>query len=108
MIDVNLLTITQTVTVTVPRPSLDDYNTSHALYPNTLKCPCSTMAIPYQKFISLSPTLHQVCSSDFVSECWLSILMSIKHQTRPNDWGKEASSQFQLLSDLCQLANKNN
>ena len=64
------------------------------------------MTIPYQKFLSLSPTLHQLCSSDFVSERWLLIMMSIKRQTRPIDWRQEAGSQFQLLSDLCQLANK--
>lgn len=64
------------------------------------------MTIPYHEFISLSPILHQVCSSDFVSKSWISILMSIINQQVPIDWRNQAGPQFQLLSDFCQLANQ--
>jgi hypothetical protein len=53
------------------------------------------------------PILHQVCSSDFVSDDWISILKSIPEVSmKNNDWRRNAHSQFQLLSILCQLANK--
>lgn len=71
-----------------------------------LKCPCSIMTIPYQRFLSFSPTLHQVCSSDFVRDPWISITMSIVFQLISIDWRNQGGPQFQLLSDLCHLANK--
>ncbi|CAF1043100.1 unnamed protein product [Adineta steineri] len=70
-------------TVKVWNPSLIDYNNLERLNSNTLICPCSTTLIPYHTFISLSPSLHQVA-----------------------DWRHHGSSQFQLLSNLCQLANR--
>ena len=97
---------TQTTTITIPNPSFNTYNDLQVLFPNTLKCPCSTMTVPYHAFISLSPTLHQVCSSDFVGESWLSIMTSITNGWVPIDWRNQAVSQFKLLSSLCQLANK--
>ena len=72
----------------------------------TLRCPCSAVTIPYGTFVSLSPTLHQVCSSDFVSDRWLSILANASTATIRIDWRDRASSQFQLLSQLCQLASE--
>ena len=62
--------------------------------------------MPYHRFLSLSPTLHQVCSSDFVGELWISIMMSITFQSISTDWRNQAGPQFQLLSNLCNLANK--
>ncbi|CAF3033768.1 unnamed protein product [Rotaria sp. Silwood2] len=97
---------TQTVIITVSNPSLIVYNDLQVLYSNTLKCPCSTMTIPYNTFISLSPILHQVCSSDLVNNPWLSILKTATNRWASLDWRNIASSQFELLLDLCQLANK--
>ncbi|CAF1027849.1 unnamed protein product [Adineta steineri] len=99
-------------TVKVWNPSLFDYNNLERLNSNTLICPCSTTSIPYDKFISLSPTLHQVCSSEFVSDRWFSVLQNslstdfIVNSNFATDWRYRAGSQFQLLSNLCQLANR--
>ena len=92
--------------ITIVNPSSVTYNNLRVLHSNTLRCPCSTTAIPYQKFILLSPILHQVCSSDFVDDRFIKMLEKIKSTTDPDDWRNEASLQFQLLSDLCHLANK--
>lgn len=97
---------TQVITITVPNPSLNTYNDLQNLYSNSLRCPCSTMTIPYQNFISMSPTLHQVCSSDFVDDRWISILELSTTFWISIDWRNLAYTQFQLLSNLCQLANK--
>ena len=57
-------------------------------------------------FLPLSPTLHQICSSDFVREPWITIMMSITFQSILIDWRNQAGPQFKLLSNLCNLANK--
>ncbi|CAF3980042.1 unnamed protein product [Rotaria sp. Silwood1] len=95
---------TETVTTTVSSPSLITYNNLQVLYSNTLRCPCSTTTIPYETFISLSPILHQVCSSDFVTDRWLSIVKNVADWTS-EDWRNRAYSQFSSLSNYCQLAN---
>ena len=96
---------TQTITISVSNPSLTTYSDLQVLHSDTLKCPCSTVAIPYQKLVSFSPILHQVCSSDFVDDRWLSILEESGNRYMSTDWRNLMASQFPLLSDLCQLAN---
>jgi hypothetical protein len=90
---------------TKPDPPLDTYKELQAKYSKTLKCPCSNMIIPYERFITLSPILHQVCSSDLVTDQWISILEHIKTGYEVPDWRNRAFSQFHLLSNLCKLAN---
>ncbi|CAF4016489.1 unnamed protein product, partial [Adineta steineri] len=86
-------------------PALSIFNDLQALHPDTLKCPCSTVAIPYQKFVSLSPILHQICSSDFVGTRWLAIMGKGTNSFISSDWRNIAYGQLLLLSDLCRLAN---
>jgi hypothetical protein len=90
---------------TKPDPPLGTYKKLHGEYSKTLKCPCSNMIIPYERFITLSPILHQVCSSDLVTDRWISILKHIKPVYILPDWRDKAFSQFHLLSNLCKLAN---
>ena len=97
---------TRTTAIIIPNPSLNKYKVLEKLNLDEFKCPCSSMTIPYSGFLSLSPRLHQVCSSDFVREPWISIMMSIVFQLIDIDWRNHGGSQFQLLSDLCHLANK--
>jgi len=64
------------------------------------------MTIPYERFVSLSPSFHQICSSDFVDKRWILALKESFNRCVFVDWRNRAFSQFELLSDLCQLANK--
>ncbi|CAF3974147.1 unnamed protein product [Adineta steineri] len=91
---------------TESKPSLLTYRDMQAKYSKSLRCPCSQVTIPHRKFVSLSPVLHQVCKSDFVTEEWLSLLKSIRTRRSDVDWRNRAFSQFHLLSELCKLANK--
>ncbi|CAF3989604.1 unnamed protein product [Adineta steineri] len=91
---------------TEPKPSLSTYRDLQAKYSKSLRCPCSQVTIPHRKFVSLSPVLHQVCESDFVTEEWLLLLKSIRTRRSDVDWRNRAFSQFHLLSELCKLANK--
>ncbi|CAF1681534.1 unnamed protein product, partial [Adineta ricciae] len=91
------------LTITIQSPSITTYTSLQKSYSNTLRCPCSNTAIPYEQFLTLSSTLHQVCSSDFITNDWLTILQNAVDYNA-EDWRNRAYSQFQLLSNLCQLA----
>ncbi|CAF0815388.1 unnamed protein product [Adineta steineri] len=97
---------THTDTVTISNPSLITYKSLQTLHSATLNCPCATKAISYRSFVSVSPTLHQVCSSGFITDIWLTLLKRSSVVNHPDDWRNQAASQFQLLSDFCRLANK--
>ena len=65
--------------------------------------------VAYSTFISLSATLHQVCSSDYVTESWISLLLYFEipyFNTPSTAWYGLGSRHFSLLSTLCQLANE--
>jgi hypothetical protein len=51
---------TQTVQVVVNNPSLSTYQTLQLKYPETLKCPCSQIAVKYGSFIQMQPVYHPV------------------------------------------------
>ena len=51
---------TQTVSVTVPKPSLDTYDKLVVVYSQTLSCPCQEIAVRYSNFITLNVTQHPV------------------------------------------------
>jgi hypothetical protein len=97
---------TQTVTITKSSPSLMEYKRLQFAYPNTIKCPCSNIANRYETFVSLYPILHQVCSSDFVNDFWISMLITMNSGRNVLDWHSLAARRFRFLSSLCQLANK--
>ena len=89
----------QTTTIDVSNPSLGVFKRLQDLYPNTLKCPCLNITVPYSTFTSVSITLHQVCSSNFTSDSWLSMtkLLVLEDQI----WLGMSIGHFQLLSNLC-------
>ena len=96
----------ETVTVTTSNPSLNTYIKLQELHSQTLRCPCSTITIPYNQFLLFSPILHQICSSDWIKNKWLTILTQSATASAENDWRNGAYQQFNLLSELCQLANQ--
>ena len=57
---------------TIHWPQRTDYEYLQIFYPNTLNCPCSQVTITYNRFIYLKPSLHQVCSTIFISPDWIS------------------------------------
>ena len=77
--------------------SLTVYKHLQDLYPDTLQCPCSNVTVSYASCVSLSFTLHQVCSSDFVSDAWISTLTLIQS----DKWHGMNTRHFFLLSNMC-------
>ena len=41
---------------------------------DTLSCPCSTITIPYNIFVSSTITYHPICSSIFIDQQWIEAL----------------------------------
>ena len=83
------------VTATVTSPSLSLFEHLSNRYPSTLSCSCSKPIISYDAFLSFTPRYHQVCSSVFVSQPWISTLFSFQlSHYYPLDFRTAASSQF--------------
>ncbi|CAF4303886.1 unnamed protein product, partial [Adineta steineri] len=57
------------VTISNLTPSLFDQ--LHREHGETLSCPCSTITIPYNTFVTNNVSFHPVCSSVFVSRDWI-------------------------------------
>jgi hypothetical protein len=90
----------QKTTFVLENPSLAAYEQLQANQ-STLTCSCLSLNNPYSTFLSLSqPTLHQVCSSSFVNQTWISAVFG---DTRENRSVAHAflSAHFRLLAAFC-------
>ena len=98
---------TQTETITIDNPSLDDYDHLWQLYRDSLRCPCSQIAIKYSSFVEITPIFHQVCSSYIISPIWYSrlILLNTNQSRVPYVFEDTlGANYFQGLSTFCSLA----
>ena len=98
---------TQTETVTIDNPSLIDYEHLWQLYRDSLRCPCSQIAIQYSTFIEMRPIFHQVCSSYITSPEWYNRLTTanVTASIVPLTFdGGLGANYFQGLSTFCSLA----
>ena len=93
----------QTHSIAVDSPTETQFEYLYSQYSTELKCPCSQIAIPYEKFLNVSPLMHQLCSSQFVSSNWSTALFKMESIRSVSDWFL-LSTQFRLLSSLCNLA----
>ncbi|UJR12169.1 hypothetical protein I4U23_016346 [Adineta vaga] len=96
---------THITTIVVHKPTIEQYQELIEQHPNTLKCSCARIAIPYGGFLQILPVYHQICLSDFVSQKWIDYLFyensSYYFQL---DFRHSASGQFQILRMLCEQA----
>ncbi|CAF4058138.1 unnamed protein product [Adineta steineri] len=95
----------QTRTITVLSPSQTTFSYLQDQHKSSLSCLCSQTSIQHDVFLSISPRLHQVCSSDFVAQQWWSFLWGIDNVTNFLDL-QLLSTQFRVLASLCSLANQ--
>ncbi|CAF1292298.1 unnamed protein product [Adineta steineri] len=92
-------------TVTVSNITPVKFNELYSKYNETLSCPCSTTSISYKNFVSNTIKIHPVCSSRFVSQEWIHALyLSNASRYGVSDFRTTASSQFEILSSFCSLA----
>ena len=63
---------TRIVTISNITPSL--FNQLQLEYGETLSCPCTTITVLYNTFVSTTISFHPVCSSVFVTREWIEAL----------------------------------
>jgi hypothetical protein len=93
-----------THTIILNKPLLSVYLSHYEKYAETLTCPCSNIAIAQKEFISLTPTFHQICESDFVKINWLSYLNGASTYLLSSDFRVTGGVLFQILTSFCHLA----
>ena len=96
-------------TMTIWNPSLKVYKGLYQAHGSLITCACSKAVISHEDLGSLSPTLHQVCSSDFVNDKWIASIFSLdlfSARMQYFGWYGLSTRHFRLLSTLCQLANR--
>lgn len=90
-------------TSSVQRPSFEKYKNFYDEYESNIECTCSAIVTPYSAILSISPVLHPICSSDFVTDDWLWGLTFTNGANHPEDWFRKSVSQFRLFMKLCNL-----
>ncbi|CAF2764486.1 unnamed protein product [Rotaria sp. Silwood2] len=75
-------------------------------YSNTAQCPCAKIAIPLDRFITVQPTFHQICSSVFVTDEWrnelTADLSNMSYYVKIGDYRGFISAHLQFVSGLCE------
>ena len=94
-------------TITKHNPSLQQYLQLYDAYPSTLNCPCTQTSTQYKTLLSGHYTLHQVCSSVFVTDLWIDYLIQARgfNMLYNTDFRISSLSTFPTLSSLCRNVN---
>jgi hypothetical protein len=96
-----------TNTIIIYTPSFEDYSSLYGKYAEALTCPCMNIAIAQEEFISLSPTFHEICESDFVDPRWpmgIDKTMYKFEYVYNRDFRFRGQSTFSALISVCSLA----
>ncbi|CAF1636191.1 unnamed protein product [Adineta ricciae] len=89
-------------------PSQDTFTDLYAKHRDSLKCECSQLSISYSEFIQITPSMHQLCSSEFISPTWYNQFfqqnLSLSYYSNVYDpiW----PLYFPLLQSFCFLINR--
>ncbi|CAF3645712.1 unnamed protein product, partial [Adineta steineri] len=97
------------IPVETNKPSLEIYEDLYRKYNDTLQCPCSQSSMKYKSFLTLKTCFHGICSSEFITDRWLSYLYEKRDNNKrhlPYDFYNSAVGQFKLLSSFCKLSNE--
>ncbi|CAF1323976.1 unnamed protein product [Adineta ricciae] len=100
--------ITITKTEIKETPTYKQYKELDSKYSTTLNCPCKKILIDYNEILYVNFTLHQVCSSFFVTQEWINYLsLSRGSENMVNqDFRMLGPLAFQALKSLCELASR--
>ena len=105
-----------THTITIENPIMDQVNSLYLQYPQSTRCPCTTLSNKYEDFILLQPmSLHPVCASVFLipTSQWSTIDYPavrvgghLRRSVYPgiDDFRHIASPFFQVVNSLCQMS----
>ena len=97
-------TVTIDQTITLKQPSQLQYQQIADQHSQTLTCPCTQISIENSVFLRNNYTLHQVCSSNFVSDAWFKYLQLARDQYKginTDDFRMNSPFTFRTLRSLC-------
>lgn len=103
IVSVYISTVTITKTLTIDNPTLEQYYELHKKYEKLLTCPCRIVASEYGSFLHVNYTLHQICSSSFVTNDWINYINKFDDlsQAPKDEFRKFGSFIFRALTSLC-------
>ncbi len=95
-------------TIYIEKPTFEEYKRLYRMYPEIITCPCTKIATNYQEFLEINYTLHQLCTSTFVTEEWILYLARnyFYQSLYADDFLLSGASTFQALITVCQMANR--
>lgn len=91
----------------VSNPTLETYMKLQEVYGAEVKCPCTQRSVRTISFVKLIIEYHEICTSQLVSQEWIDLLFDNTTYMRfVMDFRATATHQFQVLRELCILAQK--
>ncbi|CAF4217990.1 unnamed protein product [Rotaria sordida] len=82
-------------------PTMNIVHDLHQKNISSLSCPCSKVAIPYSRFLSIKLDYHSICSSEYVSP-----LYSINLLKKNDSLSLALSTHYRVLRSLCQSSHR--
>ncbi|CAF0958367.1 unnamed protein product [Adineta steineri] len=100
--------ITSIKTDNFETPTFKEYEELYKSYSATITCPCKNILIDYKEILRIDYTIHQVCSSAFVTQDWISFLIHSDNRTKPfnTKFRSEGRTTFHALNSFCTLVNQ--
>ncbi|CAF1587044.1 unnamed protein product, partial [Adineta steineri] len=93
-------------TFEISYPNYDQYLNLYKRYSTIVSCPCTTVSIPYEKFINIKATYHQVCQSIYTTNFWINLIKSSSIYQQPSPTFRYVGGPlFQLLTSFCSSTN---
>lgn len=89
---------------TIYKPTKSIIDNLFAKYPNTLRCPCDSYSMHFDKFITVKLSFHQICSSQFSSSNFIHQLWIFNNtNSHPYDFVSMTGSYFSTISTFCNV-----
>ncbi|CAF3239880.1 unnamed protein product [Rotaria socialis] len=94
-------------TMAIKHPSFAEYSQLFSKYSSALTCPCTKLSIKYENFLQMNFSLHQLCTSDFVTDQWMNFVayIDIRIPLDGGDFRVTSRSAFPVLRAFCRLTN---
>lgn len=96
--------ITTMKSISVHKPTFEQYSQLFETYSSVLTCPCTQISTTYGSFIRISFLQHPICSSDLLSEQWFSYIHAVAaSQIVSNvDFRTQISQNFLAIQAYCE------
>ncbi|CAF1035768.1 unnamed protein product [Adineta steineri] len=93
---------------TFDKPSFNLYNQLSQKHGDKLKCPCASIVSTYERYVSIEPVFHEICSSPYVEDQWqlylVAGLVSNLSNYAQRDYRRFLYAHLRFLTELCQLS----